>query len=129
MAATQHPDIDSPGLAAAIEALSEQQINNLPYGAIRLDETGRVVFYNDTERQQSGLRKEVLGRNFFTEIAPCLNTPRYRGRIDEALQAGRLDVAFDEIADLPNGQADVPMHVRVLANQGGGCWIFMQCEP
>ncbi len=117
-------DVDSPDLAAAIETLTADQINALPFGVLKLDPNYEVAFYSEVERQLSGYRKETQGRPFFLEIAPCLNTARCRGRIDEALARGTLDLSFDHMADLPSGTRDVDLHVRVLAATGGGCWIF-----
>jgi photoactive yellow protein len=121
-------DVDAPHLAEAVEQLSPEQLNMLPFGAIRLDSRFNVVVYNDVERQQSGYRKEVIGRPFFLEIAPCLNTDACKDRIDRALANGKLDMTFDHTADLPSGAMDVDLHVRVLPATGGGCWIFTKVE-
>jgi photoactive yellow protein len=67
------PDFEEPHLAAAVEKLSPDQVHALPYGAIQLDSSGQAIFYSDAERRQSGYRKTVLGRDFFFEIAPCMN--------------------------------------------------------
>ena len=125
---TVQPDmhIDMPDLARAVEKLTPEQINMLPFGVIRLDHEFRVTFFSDVERQISGYRKETEGRPFFVDIAPCLNTDKIKGRIDEALAKGKLDVTMDHIADLPSGASDVDLHVRVLAASGGGCWMFTQ---
>ena len=108
-------DIDAPDLATAIERLEPEGINTLPFGAIRLDPEYKVIFYSDAERRQSGYRKDAVGRPFFLEIAPCLNTAKCRER-------------FDHTADLPSGAQDVDLHVRVLPATGGGCWIFTSIE-
>ena len=119
-------NVDMPDLAAAVEKLTPDQINALPFGAIRLDPDFNVLFYSDVERQLSGSRKEAVGRPFFLDIAPCLNTDKWRGRIDAALARGTLDISFDHMTDLPSGARDVELHVRVLAASGGGCWMFTQ---
>ena len=121
-------DIDAPDLAAAVERLEPEGINTLPFGAIRLDPEFKVVFFSDAERRQSGYRKDAVGRAFFLEIAPCLNTAKYRDRIEQALANGKLDITFDHTADLPSGAQDVDLHVRVLSATGGGCWIFTGIE-
>jgi photoactive yellow protein len=121
-------DIDLPNLAEVLRGLTEDEINSLPFGVIRLDEDGVVVFFSDRERQMSGLRKEAVNRLFFVDIAPCLNTSRYRGRIEKALASGQLDMTFEETTDLPNGEQDVDLHVRVLATKGGGCWILTKYD-
>jgi photoactive yellow protein len=123
---TRRPDldVDMPDLVAAVEKLSPEQFDLLPFGAIRLDAEFKVVFYSNIERRQSGFRKEAFGRPFFLEIAPCLNTVECRDRIEKALARGTLDISFDHMTDLPSGARDVELQVRVLAASGGGCWIF-----
>ena len=122
------PEVDFaiPNLAETVERLAPEQVNALPFGAIRLDAAGKVTFYSDTERRQSGYRNETVGHGFFSEIAPCMDNAAFRGRIERALQGGRLDIAFDYGADLPNGLRDVDIQVRIQSASGGGCWIFMQ---
>lgn len=115
-------------LARAVEALSEAEIDALPFGAIRLDAAGEVSFYSEAERRQSGFRRAAVGRNFFADIAPCLDNSAFRGRIDQAIAAGRLDISFDHVGDFPNGERDVAVRVRVQSAAQGGCWIFMEHE-
>lgn len=117
---------DAPGLAEAVERASAAQVNDLPFGAIRLDAAGRVVFYSDAERRLSGYRKAAVGQSFFTSIAPCMNNASFRGRIERALQRGKLDIAFDHVGDFDDEDREV--RVRVQSAAGGGCWIFMQRE-
>ena len=118
------PDFEEPHLAVAVERLSPEYVHALSFGAIRLDADGKAIFYSDAERRLSGYRKDVLGHDFFVEIAPCMNNPNFRGRIDRALAAGTVDIAFNYIAELPKGDTDV--EVRVQSASGGGCWIFIR---
>jgi photoactive yellow protein len=118
------PDFDEPQLAEALERLAPADLDALPYGAIRLDPQGCVVSYNATERRLSGYAKDVFGRSFFTEIAPCMDNPGFRGRIERAQAAGRLDVAFGHIGDFDDTLKE--LHVRVQSATGGGCWIFLK---
>ena len=118
------PDFGEPHLAAAVEKLSPDQVHALPFGAIRLDAGGQAIFYSDAERRLSGYRKPVLRRDFFLEIAPCMNNPNFRGRIDRAIAAGRLDIRFSYIAGLSAGTTDIEVHIQ--AASGGGCWIFLR---
>nr|WP_294520692.1 PAS domain-containing protein [uncultured Rhodopila sp.] len=120
------PDFDEPQLAKAVERLTPEEVHALPYGAVRLDAEGTVTFYSDAERRLSGYRKDVVGRTFFTEIAPCMNNPGFKGRIDKALAAGKLDIAFGFTGDMPTAAMD--LDVRVQSATGGGCWIFLRRE-
>jgi photoactive yellow protein len=120
-------DFDEPRLADAVERLSPDAVNALPFGAVRLDPEGKVTFYSDAERRLSGYRKNVVGHLFFADIAPCLNNPNFHGRIERALAEGKLDITSSYTAELPVGVKD--LNVRVQSVKGGGCWMFLQHEP
>ena len=117
--------IDDDTLPARIERLSAQQLDALPFGVVRLDAEGIVTFYSRTEAEQSGFRdRRAIGRDFFTQIAPCLSTPERMLRIDEARRAGTLDIAFEQIGDFDD--ADRELRVRVISASGGGVWVLLQ---
>src|SRR3954469_24507937 len=118
------PDFHNPNLASIIETLPPAVVHALPYGVIRLDQEGQVVFFSETERRLSGYNQETLSRSFFVEIAPCMNKAEFRGRIDQALAAGTLNITFSFIGDFDD--PDKELDVRVQSATGGGCWIFMQ---
>lgn len=120
------PQFDAPQLADAVEKLSPAALDALPYGAIRLDTDGKVMSFNAAERRLSGYAKEVAGRTFFTDIAPCMNSPNFRGRIDRAMASGRLDIQFGHIGDFDDLEKELA--VRVQSATGGGCWIFLKRE-
>jgi photoactive yellow protein len=125
MSAGALPDFDEPQLAQAVERLTEEQIDRLPFGAIRLDADGAVAFYSAAERRLSGFGdRPRLGLNFFAEIAPCMDTPAYRGRIERALGAGKLDLEFTHIGDFSDRERELT--VRVQSAPAGGYWIFMR---
>lgn len=117
-------DFDEPNLAKAVEALALEAVNALAFGAIRLDAEGNVVFFSEAERRLSGFRQDALGRAFFTEIAPCMNNPSFKNRIDRALASGKLDLAFGHVGDF--GDRMRALDVRVQAAAAGGCWIFLK---
>lgn len=121
------PAFDQQDLVRAVEALPVQALDDLPYGAIRLDAAGVVRIYSGAERRLSGSGdRQRLGLDFFREVAPCMDSPRYRGRIERAMAEGRLDIEFGWTGDFAD--AERSLRVRVLSATGGGCWIFMQRE-
>jgi photoactive yellow protein len=116
---------DMPGLAPAVEGLSPAEVDALPFGAIRLDADDRVVLYSAAEARLSGYgTRPALGRAFFTEMAPCMDNPAFRGRIARASAAGRFDLEFGWIGDFADRARE--LQVRVLPASGGGCWIFIR---
>ena len=118
---------DMPNVVAAVEAMTQGEIDALPFGAVRLDASGTVTSYSATERQESrsGDRARV-GRNFFTEVAPCLDTPGFRGRVEAAHALGHFDIEFNYVYDFPEGEREVT--VRVLPASDGGYWMFSRWE-
>lgn len=121
----QEPDYDDPGLAMRVEALDADQIDALPFGAIRLDAARRVTFYSQAERRLSGSRDAPrMHLDFFHDISPCMNNDHYRGRIDQAMAPGTLDLEFTYIGDFED--RDRELTVRVQSAYDGGVLIFMR---
>lgn len=71
-------------------AASDSELDCVDFGVIGLDPDHRVVSYNKIESTFSGLSAErVIGRHFFTEVAPCTNNfmVAHRFETEEALDA------------------------------------------
>ena len=73
--------MDAAGLDfGTVSRLSPNELDQLPYGLICIDAQGRVVHYNDAEARLARLPKErVVGRNFFTDVAPCTRVREFEG--------------------------------------------------
>lgn len=100
--------------------ISARDLDGLPYGAILLDESGRILSYNDTESRMARLPIEaVLGRNFFTEVAPCTRVKEFEGRF-RALASGQglPVVSFDFVFPFPFGAQRVAVLLTRGANPG-----------
>lgn len=75
------------GEAAAVDtieriaSMTQQEVDDLPYGFIVLDEAGTILLYNRYEARLARLAPErVLGRSFFTDVAPCTRVDAFFGR-------------------------------------------------
>lgn len=127
MTGTALPDFDEAELARAVEALPSDALDSLPFGALRLDAEGIVRVYNLAERRLSGSgQRPRLGLAFFAEVAPCMNNDAFRGRIEQGLASGHLDVEFGWVGDFADALRSV--RVRAQSAAGGGYWLFMQRE-
>jgi photoactive yellow protein len=78
-------DFESIDALEKLEAMGSDELDSLPFGVVVMTKDGRVL-----QSAYSGLSLErVVGRNFFTEVAPgtnnCLvaNRMLHRGQIDE----------------------------------------------
>jgi photoactive yellow protein len=122
------PDFETPKLAAAIEALSREDIDRLPFGVIGLNPDGSVRIYNKAEAELSGYKdRPSHGRLFFVDVAPCMDNGYFKGRIDKALKAGTLDISFSFVGDFSD--RDRELFVRAQSASDGGYWIFIHREP
>lgn len=64
-----------------IDDLSDAELDALSFGVIALDEEGTVLRYNLHESRLARLdRNQVVGRNFFDEVAPCTRVEPFQGR-------------------------------------------------
>ncbi len=116
---------DTPGLAGLVDQLPVDAINRLPFGAIKLDAAGAVVFYSAREAELSGRGdRPILGLDFFTAVAPCMGTPQFKGRIDAAIAKGSLDAEFSHIGDFSD--RDRELAIRAQSAPDGGVWLFLQ---
>lgn len=117
--------VADPDLRARAEQLPPEALDALPFGVIRLDATGKVTFYSKTEARQSGFGERVaIGRDFFTQMAPCLGTPEFLRRIEDARTAGTLDILFEQVGDFDDAERE--LRVRVQSASGGGLWVFLE---
>jgi photoactive yellow protein len=109
------PAWDQPDLARLIAGLSEDEIDELEFGVIGIDDDGLVRHYNRLESKMAGLSRErVIGYSLFTVVAPCMNNYLVAQRFEDARAAGeRLDVALDYVFTLR--MRPVKVKLRLLA--------------
>jgi photoactive yellow protein len=87
---------NDPGLLDRLEEAEDAALDTLPFGVIAMAENGTVVSYNAAESRLSGLTPaNVIGRHFFSSVAPCANNfmVAYRFETEPVLDAV-LDYVF-----------------------------------
>lgn len=85
----------APKLGAWLDSASRENLDALSFGVIEVDDDGAVVFYNRYESEFTGLAPEdVVGRSFFTDVAPCTNNPLFFGRFRDGLEEDVYDVSL-----------------------------------
>ena len=106
--------------------LTPEQIDGLTFGAIQLNAAGKVLGYNAMESSITGRSKQaVIGRNFFTEIAPCCNKPAFRGVFDAGVRAGDLNARFDYTFDYKMNPTRVRINMK-KAVADDTYWVFVK---
>jgi photoactive yellow protein len=106
--------------------LAERDYDALPFGAIKLDPNGVVLQYNAYEAKLARRDPQlVIGRNFFTEVAPCTNVQEFAGRFRTGVDTGSLNVTFPYRFMFPERYMDVEI-TMMLAPGGTGAWVFVK---
>lgn len=110
----------------SIDRMNEQELDQLPFGAIRLDRTGKILSYNATEAKLTGRDpKRVIGRNFFTDVAPCTNVQAFAGRFREGVEKGDMHVIFPYRFDFQMAPRDVTVTL-FYSKQTDSAWVFVR---
>ncbi len=102
------------------------QIDNLAFGVIMLDKAGNILQYNSAEGAITGRDpKEVIGKNFFTDVAPCTKTDEFYGRFKRGVAAGDLNVMFEYTFDYKMAPTRVRVHMKT-APLGDKYWVLVK---
>lgn len=99
---------------------------SLPFGAVLVDRQGNIEKYNAAE---SYITKrdatEVIGKNFFNDIAPCAKGKRFHGEFLKFRRSGKVDTLFDYEFDYKMERVGVKIHMKAQTD-GKSCWIFVK---
>lgn len=106
--------------------MSDAQLNKLAFGAIELDAAGKILKYNAVEGAITGRDPQaVIGKNFFTEVAPCTNRPQFKGVFDAGVRAKSLNTMFEYVFDHQMKPTKVKIHMK-QAIMGETYWVFVK---
>ncbi len=103
-----------------------QRAEYLPFGAILLDRRGKIVKYNKAEGLiASRVPEDVIGKDFFNEIAPCAKGKRFHGEFIKFNRSGQANVMFDYKFAYKGADVNVKIHMKAQAD-GQSCWLFVK---
>lgn len=109
-----------------LSKLNDGQIDDLAFGAIELDSTGKIIQFNVAEGAITGRDpKAVIGKNFFNEVAPCTKSPEFYGRFQEGVASGNLNTMFEYTFDYNMQPTKVKIHMK-NAVSGDTLWVFVK---
>lgn len=110
----------------AMDSLSPTELDSLPFGVIKLDREGKILHYNDYESKLAGVEKsKALGRNFFTEIAPCTDVKAFHGRFKEGVARAELYETFRYHFAFKKNPRDVTVTL-FYSKITGSTWVFIR---
>ncbi len=113
-------------LFTRVDKMDQQEFDSLPHGAIQLDATGKVLKYNEYESRLAHLDKQnVIGKNFFTEVAPCTDVQEFHGRFKRGVAEKDLHVKFRYHFSFKINPRDVTVTL-FYSDITHTVWVFIQ---
>ena len=99
-------------------------IKELPLGLVELDDAGTVLYYRrEGAPPAAGAPQEIIGRNFFTDVAPVADALEFRNAVAAFRRAHAPSHSFDFTFSEGAGEADLPTRVllaRIHEKSEGG---------
>ncbi len=112
-------DPDNP-----LSQVGAEDIPRLPFGAVELDRSGKVVAYNDTEPDEgAALRAPLVGRDFFGEVARWAGASAIAAEFQRGVATNDLNVVFD--CGVGRRDYKVRVHLKISPILGT-YWIFIK---
>ncbi|HUX49561.1 MAG TPA: photoactive yellow protein [Spirochaetia bacterium] len=109
-----------------LASMTDKDLNELAFGAVQLDANGTILKYNAAEAGITGRKVEnVLGKNFFSDIAPCTKRPEFYGKFQAGVAGGKLNELFEYVFDYQMKPTKVKVHM-MKALTDDSYWVFVK---
>ena len=118
-------EFDDDELGEVLRTCSEDTLDEAPFGIVQVDDNGIVQFYNRYESELAGVAPEdAMGRNFFTQLAPCSSNRLFHGRFKKGVRKGALDERFTYTFTYK--MSPTLVQVRMYRDQEGQNWVMIR---
>lgn len=116
--------LENINLAEVLPRIND--INVLPFGVVKMDLTGKILEYNMAEAELTGTDPAwALGKNFFSEVATCTNTPAFYGKFVEGVTKGFLNAVFNYSFTHGETPTRVRVHMMTMPDSRGQKIVVM----
>ena len=108
--------VDGVDVIEKIDKLNKSAFDDLPIGAILLDDKANIIKYNRSKGELTNRDpNQVLGMNFFLSLAVCGVTEHFHGRFKVAFKAMSYDQIFPFV--FFHEMLKTPMMVRMTKSR------------
>lgn len=110
-----------------VDLIDDHELDRAPFGIICLDGEGTILRYNLYESRLARLdRNQVLGRNFFEEVARCTRNDAFEGRFRRFIGGSSApeDQRFEFVFDFAFGAQTVNVEQH-RAPEGERFYLFV----
>lgn len=109
-----------------LENLTQYDVDSFRFGVAKLDDSGNVLLFNNYETELGKEPTEApMGKNFFTEIAPCTNNKLFKGLFESGVREGLLNEEFNYTFTYKVRPTNVNIHLYKSAIDGSN-WVFVK---
>lgn len=116
----------SPDILSKLGSLTRTDVDGVPYGIVKVDNSGKILLYNRYESELAGVAPATAeGKNFFTEVAPCTNNKLFFGKFKSGVELGDLNSAFNYTFTYKMKPTNVQIHLLHDKNTKTN-WVFVQ---
>jgi photoactive yellow protein len=116
----EHISFEGVNLAELLPRIPDSIKDDLPFGLVKLDLTGKVLEYNMAEGDLTGVSPSwAIGKNFFDEVALCTKTAAFYGRFVEGVKKGFINAVFDYTFDHREIATKVKVHMVTVPDHLG----------
>lgn len=111
---------------ARLGSLTQSQADACDFGIVQTDSAGKIIIYNQYEADLAGITvQSAIGKNFFTQIAPCTNNGLFFGAFKKGVAAGSLDSTFAYTFTYKMKPTNVRIHL-FHDSVSGTNWVFVK---
>lgn len=103
--------------------IGADELGRIPFGAVELDREGRVAAYNDTEPDDFGGARDIVGRHFFDEVARWASGTMLAEEFRKGVACGEMNSTFD--CAVPRLAHKIRIHLKISPILGT-YWIFIK---
>ncbi|ADB36174.1 photoactive yellow protein [Spirosoma linguale] len=83
-----------------LEKQTNEQLEDAPFGVVRMSRDGIVVAYCKSESHITGISKEyAVGKYYFTQIAPCANNQMVAAKYAQPTLDEELDYILTYVSE------------------------------
>lgn len=115
-------------IVSSLANLTKEEVDDFNHGAIKLDKNGNILIYNKRESEIAGVPVEnAVGKNFFTEVAPCTNNKLFFGKFQKGIENGELNESFNFTFTYKMTPTSVGIHMVKTSNDDA-TWVFIEIK-
>lgn len=117
---------DADDIENDLAKLSQEELDQLSFGAVLLDPEGYVVFYNASEGRLSGRKpRDQVGKHFFRDVAPCTQSDAFFGRFQKLIEGQIESAIFEYLFDFRVAPTRVLVHMKP-ASDPERYWVLVR---